>query len=266
MKIGWIADRGIECGGAELTSNYLVQNAPGWADVIHCPAGQRPSTVDLFVAQNCTEYDARWIEPLSRVPVIRHLHDMWPVGDPLLRRWILDNAALLIFASLPHREAFPYPTSVPVSMIPEAVDVELFRQAARNAEERRGCVWANHPYPHKGLGHAIDWALRTGNSLDVYGPERSTSVGTVRFLGALPYSAMPETLARYEKLVFFPTGRAGVDPCPRIVIEGWAAGCELVVNDRAGTTWWLKHEPRALEQAVDMFWGVVKKTYDAQHA
>ena len=100
MVIGWLTDHitGIS-GGAEISDDAFLAAMPDGVRVIYCPPGKRPPpAVSGFVVNNCITYDDCWLEVLTKRPVVRHIHDLWPYGSPLVRRWILDHAALVIGA------------------------------------------------------------------------------------------------------------------------------------------------------------------------
>jgi glycosyltransferase involved in cell wall biosynthesis len=260
-RIGWLQqDVGIQ-GGAEMSCNTLVQNAPEWAEVVYCPPNKRPpDDIDAYVIQNCVTYGERWIEELVRRPVVRHIRDPWYAGSPILRRWLLDNAALLIFSSPVQLEAFGYEHDRPVKIIPPPVDLDPFKATCKLPEERQGSIFVGRVDIYKGAPRAIDWALQTGEPLALIG-EVMMPFGQlppfIRLLGKVPYEQMPDILGQAQRLVFFPEWPEAFG---RAVVEAWAAGCELLLDGRIGAQWWIENQPGrlGLEGPVSEFWAAVE--------
>jgi glycosyltransferase involved in cell wall biosynthesis len=204
-------------------------------------------------------YGADIIEALERKPVIKRIYDMWPHGNEVLRRWLLDCAQLLIPVSPIQTERASWNAQAPTLCVPCAVEVEQYRVAADAAgNDRYGHVWIGRLFPGKGVGAVQRWADKNRTVVDVYGfgPDLDILEEPCRYGGELEPDAVADTLARYETFVFLPTE---TDPCPRSVIEAWSAGCELVVNNNVGTLYWIQHEPQALENASVLFWDAVKE-------
>jgi hypothetical protein len=264
-RIGWLqSDVGIQ-GGAELSCGLLVEHAPEWAEVIYCRPDRRPpDDIDCFVIQNSTTYSARWIEHLSMSKVVRHVRDPWYAGSATLRRYLLDRADLLIFSSPVQVDSFGYEMGAPYAIIPPPVDLAPFKEAARlvgeQETERHGAVAVGRVDIYKGAPKIVDWALRTGTP--------TTFVGTVmmqfgdlppfiQFAGPVPYQDMPQVLARFKKLVAMPEWPEAFG---RNVVEGWAAGCELVLDGRIGAQWFVENQPTeiGLEGPISEFWNAVK--------
>ena len=260
-RIGWLQSSiGIQ-GGAELSCDTLVGAAPEWAEVVYCePRKRPPADLDAYVIQNSTTYPETWIEELVRRPVIRHVRDPWYAGSALLRRWILDNAALLIFSSPVQVAAFGYEHDRPTAIIPPPVDLEKFRAAALPQAERIGSVFVGRVDIYKGAQRAIDWALRTGEPLALIG-DPMMPFGPlppfVRLMGKVPYGDMPGILGQAKRLVFFPEWPEAFG---RAVAEAWAAGCELLLDGRIGAQWWIENEPErlGLDGPVAEFWDAVR--------
>jgi len=263
VKIGWLKDRPGFVGGAEVSWSILMKNAPEWAELVYCPPNKRPSAdVDLFIIQNNVQYTARWIEELALKPVIKQIRDPWAVGDAKLKRWLLENAELLIFNSLPHVELFGHEFDVDYTIIPPPVDLQAYREAALPDDEREGNIFVGRVGATKGAHIAIDWALRTGETLDFYGQtfDVHTGYGTlpakIRFHGFVDHSRMPYIMGKARRFLLFPTW---VESFGRVVAEAWAAGCELMVapRDRIGACWWIEERPEDIGRGIEMFWDAV---------
>lgn len=260
VRVGWLQSRiGIQ-GGAELSCGTLVQSAPEWAEVVYCPATQRPPDVDVFVIQNSTTYHEKWIEELCRRPVVRHVRDPWYAGAAVLRRWLLDNAALLIFSSQVQLDAFGYETACTIRIIPPPVDLEPFKAACKPTDERQGSVFVGRVDVYKGAHRVVDWALRTGEPLALIG-EVMMPFGSlppfIQLMGKAPYGEMPAILGRAKRFVFMPEWPEAFG---RTVVEAWAAGCELMLDGRIGAAWWIREQPErlGLEGPVTEFWEAVR--------
>lgn len=260
MKIGWLADR-LLVGGTEMSCDTFKAAAPDWVtEIVDCRAQVRPpQDVDLFIVESCVTYLERWTDVLHNKPVICRISDQWPFGSCVLKRWLLNTAHLLIFNSPMHCEQFHYRFSAPYCLIPPPVDLEKFRQAAQKA--RVGNVYVGRVEVAKGAHMAIDWALRTGEPLRMYGKEQPGYImwrelpERITYCGEVPYAKMPALLGSARRFVFFPIG---LESFGRVVAEAWAAGCELVVEGDIGATWWIENKPGAIEHAPQLFWREIR--------
>lgn len=260
-KIGWLQQNLSVKGGAEMSTGALIKYAPKWAEVVYCPENKRPpEDIDLFVIQNSTVYSSVWIEELALKPVIRHVRDPWFAGSALLRNWLLQNADLFIFSSPVQHENFRYKVDPPVKYIPVPIDLEPFRKAGLPEEERSGNICVGRFDVYKGAPYIIDWALRNEEPLTVVGDNRYMSFGQlpnfIRFLGEVPYEAMPELLGKHKRYLAMPVW---TEAFGRSVAEAWASGCELVTQGDIGALWWIENEPDrlGLENPVSEFWEAV---------
>jgi len=246
-------------GGAELSSEMLVQNAPGWAEVVPCTPEAVVEDVDSYVALNCTTYDASVIPVLENRPVVKSVRDQWPVGNDELRTWFLNNAKVTVFNSPPHHWWFMYPVHTPVEYVPPPVDLERFREAARDAGEREGTMWLGAMHRHKGILEAVHWARENKVVVDFYGRGSAIpqSEQYVRYCGWVDYGEVPGLMARYKQLLYLPRAPDGFG---RVVVEAWASGLELIVDkENVGAWWWIKNRPQDLERGVGMFWNVIRE-------
>jgi hypothetical protein len=257
VRIAWLEDP-VDAigyaGGAELDGASLREAAPDEAHITIMRPGQvRAGDFDAYVIGNCTHYEAHDIEPLGRVdaPLIKLMNDAWTEGYPVVRKWLLERTALVIFRSPMHRERFQFKYRGESALVPSAVDLELFRRARdRFGQERSShrAVWlANVLSPMRagGISRARRWADERGVDLEEYG------LGTKR--GPLPYDRVPELLARSGWLVH--ANRDGFEPFSRVVVEAWAAGCSLAVDEEnTGALYWLEERPDDLERAGELFW------------
>lgn len=263
IRVGWLQSHVGIFGGSELSYAALLGNVPDWAEVVHCPSNKRPSEdIDLWVIQNCTTYGVRWVEELALKPVIKHVRDPWYAGSAALRRWLLDNAELLIFSSPTQMLLFDYPFDRPHMIIPPPVDLAPFREAAMPAGARHGTIFVGRADIFKGAHQAVDWALRNDEPLDFYGDKRYMDFGElppfIKFHGDVPYEQMPYLMGRAERFIAFPMWPEAFG---RTTVEAWAAGCELLVDeDRIGACWWIANKPQALEldAALSAFWNTVE--------
>ena len=260
VKIGWLKDNPGFIGGAEVSWSILMQNAPNWVKLIYCPPNKRPPDVDLFIVQNNVQYDKRWIEELSLKPVIKQIRDPWAVGDSVLRRWLLDNSELLIFNSQPHIDYFGFNFTRPFAIIPPPIDLATYQEAALPVNEREGNIFVGRVGPTKGAHLAIDWALQTGERLDLYGQNFGHSYGAlpdnIQFHGFVHHARMPYIMGKAKRLLLFPMW---IESFGRVVAEAWAAGCGLLVEpiERVGAMWWIEQQQDDIGNGVAMFWDAV---------
>jgi hypothetical protein len=255
--VGWLED-GLEAGrnyvgGAELTSDeFRIAGLERGFDIELVPAqSDEVPEVDVWIVQNCVEYEADWIEVLESAPVVKYVHDVWPHGDPGLRSYLLASAQL-IFCSPAHVDRFPYtlPKNVREPLvIPPAVDVGRFLAAGASVGERkqRGLYLAHNA---KGLGNVQLAERELGIEVDVYGHP-----GPV-----VDYRTVPALMAEYEWFIYQPSS---FEPFGRTIVEAWAAGCKLWGDHSdTGARWWIERLPECLdaEWAARAFWQTVEKT------
>ena len=232
IKIGWLSDSLRVTGGAEISDNAFIDDKPDSVEVVYCePPRRPPNDIDAFVVNNCLTYDKRWIEVFEQVPVVKHIHDLWPYGDPILRRWILENAAALIFNSSTQAEMIGYNYSAPRHFVYPPVDVQRIRQAVNDCEGgSQGTMYLGRIEAGKGIGYAVDWALDHNERIDFYGQANdrmalSQIVPPCYYRGQLDYEDVPGVLARYKAFWYTPVID---DLCGRSMVEAYAAGLELI--------------------------------------
>jgi glycosyltransferase involved in cell wall biosynthesis len=259
MIIGWLMDDPGYKGGAELDSELLIAAAPDDIVVTVLPPDDTEASVgtDGFIVGNCTQYKPDCIETLYHAPVIKRVYDVWPHGDETLKRWLLDNSRAIIPVNPTQMERAHLETNAKVVPIPCAVDLTAFR-LDWGVQQRAGYVWIGRLYEGKGIAPLARWAEKQKIQIDVYGygPEVGMVDGNLRYCGEVQPDRVASVLARYETFVFLPTQ---FDPCPRSVIEAWAAGCKLVLNRNVGTLWWLENNEAALLNAAETFWTTVRE-------
>lgn len=255
VKVGWLADHIGITGGAEISDDAFLAAAPAKVEIVFCPPNKRPSDdIDIFVVNNCITYGDRWGEVLCEKPVVKHIHDLWPHGSPRLRRWILDNAALLIFNSPKQEQTFQFPYTAAKTYVPPPVDVARFRTAGET-ERREGVIWFSRLSMGKGIQNVVDWSLRTGQRVDFYGPcyeplARAHVVSPSRYRGIVSQAALPALLARYETFIHLPVK---ADICGRTTVEAWASGLDLVLGGDVEAFWrWI--ETADFQNAAQTFW------------
>jgi len=256
MRIGWVADNPGFMGGAERNVKVLADAAPEGVEIVPCRPGADWPDVDMFVVHNCVHYDVRDVHQLQRAPVVKAAYDLWKDGDMRLRAWIAEHAVAVVMVSPMQREWIDWRLDAPIEYVPSAVDLAPFKAA--RADAKAGNVWIGRLERGKGLHAALAWAQTQGEPLDVYGFGRLAKdlEGEPWYRGMLEHTAVPPVLGAAKRFVFLPQQP---DPCPRSVIEAWAAGCELVLNGNVGTLWWLENEPEALENAAERFWEVIER-------
>jgi glycosyltransferase involved in cell wall biosynthesis len=253
-RIGWLADQaGAFWGGAELSSDELVRAAPPSVEIVACPPEAIEEDVDAYVVMNCVSYDASCIPALSRRPVIRSVRDQWPIGDDAVREWMLCNARLTIFNSLPHLKWFAWPVATPTAYVPPPIDVAKFRVAAAKATHREGTIWIGGFHRNKGIFEAVAWANNKKAEVHFYGAGtwRPWPTKYVRLMGLVNYEDVPDLMARHRSFLYI---SRSVESFGRTIAEAWASGLELMVEGITGATWWIKHEPAALEHGAEKFW------------
>jgi len=266
VKIGWLHDDLGIVGGAELSERTLRAGAPEWAEIVLCPPNKRPpEDIEAFIIQNCTAYPVKWIEVLEKVPVIKQNRDAWWSGSIVLRRWLLDNAKLLLFSSQMQADNYEHWYENEYAVVPPPVNLDMFREAALPDDKRQGTIWVGRTDPGKGLHTALDWAWREQEPIDIYGDLSIRYInfaelgGLARFHGRAPYESLPAIYGAAKRYVFFPTHK---EPFGRTVAEAWASGCELLVDGFIGALEWIEQRPDDIGRGVEMFWNEVERTLE----
>lgn len=246
IRVGWLADTASYVGGAERTQAEFRAAAPAGVEVVDCPPGG-VQDCDRYAIHNCVTYTLDDLQVIGDRPTVKYWNDVGPWITPEAREW-LDEHARPICCSPIQAE---YMGLEHVALIPPAVDLKRFEQAAATANgSRAGAVsigsWRNFgKAPHR----AYEWAAGNGG-IDFYGDGSFAPDGSV----AVPYDDMPALLARYQTFVFLPTV---IEPFGRLVAEAWATGCELVTNGLVGACHWIENDPAAIDTAAEDFWQTV---------
>jgi hypothetical protein len=248
MKVGFLFDFLGIAGGAEYNIRAYQDAAPAGVELVDCPPGRPIPDCDVYVVSNCVMYHAWITDAFKGKRVIKIVNDVWRICDPKLREWLLENADPLLVS--PYLETVvDWKFKRPAQYVPSVIDVPRF-EAARDGT-RAGAVWLGRAFASKGLDEARAWAAQNGMSIDFYGdgPDHPAD-----WKGVVSQEELPATLAHYDWFVFLPREP---DPCPRTVIEAWAAGCKLALNGMQGASWWIENDPDALRDAAARFWKVV---------
>lgn len=247
-RISFLYDRGNadgSIGGAELTMREFSAAAPENAEPVEL------SDAQTVVIGNCTSFGPDLIDELSGKRVIRYHNDLARHEHPDLREW-LDRNATHAFCSQLHQDHYGLDGVWP--NIPPALDLKRFgpsRQVKRNGKRSGAVAVASFQNPDKGAQLLAEWAAANGG-LTVYGTGSYVPDSpAIDFRGALPYENVPNVLWAAETFVHLPTA---VEPFGRAVVEAWAAGCELVVNELVGALGYLRSNHDALRSAARDFW------------
>jgi len=258
VKVGWLADSFGIIGGAEISDSIFIAHASQDVEVVRCPPSKRPpADVDIFVLGNVITYGKRWIEVLETKPVVMHIHDLWPYGSPVLRRWILNNAKLVMFNSPKQWDMFHYQVNVPKAYIHIPVDMEGITKTVKEYDgERKGIIWLGRIEAGKGIQYAVDWSLCNDKRIDLYGQMNDPHIRIVPpcyYCGQIAHRDVPGLLAQYE--TFWYASVLGDLYC-RSVVEAAAAGLKMVLVGDTQALWdWLDFQ--ASQDAPDTFWSFI---------
>jgi len=232
-RIGWMVDPGLPRAGMVLSVEAFTAAKPDDWELYDCyPDRRPPNDLDGFILHGDL-FDRRWIEVMAGKPLMAHRHGAWYGGDPIFRRWVLNNAGLITFNSPKQRELFRYPVNAPEAFVPLPIDVERFRAVASASRDRQGTIFLGLLVPAKGISHVLDWALQPGNdSVDFWGVAPYPQVlkditPPCQYCGPVDFEQVPELLARYERFIFTPPDG---DLYARVTMEAKAAGCELILQ------------------------------------
>ncbi len=247
IRVGWLADPSAVVGGAELTHAEFIMAAPDEVEIIPCLPGEVDTTCDRYAIHNCLSYGLEEFKSLPTVPTFKYWHDVGPHVNPKVRGWLDTNCEYICCSPL---QAEVMGIGKPI-LVPPAIDLDRFASAAADVDqERKGAVsvasWAN---PGKAPHQVAEWGAQKGG-VDFFGggvcaPQGSREVAQ---------STLPLLLANYKTFVFLPTA---IEPFGRVVVEAWAAGCEVVTNGNVGARYWIEENPEGLETAAADFWKAV---------
>lgn len=256
-RIAWLMDDHGYQGGAELSSLAYIAAALGdYTVTLYYDDQPIPDDVDGYILGNCVKYSPAIVEKLGSKPTVKIIYDLWLFGETALRQWLTAHASKIILVSPTQRDWLAFPITAPVAYCPCPIDFQQYVDAAAAADKREGAVWVGRMWKGKGIGNASKWAEDNGRPVDFYGYGPESARVLKNYKGQLPPDKIAPVLAKYDTFVFLPNE---FDPCPRSVIEAYAADCNLVLNGNVGTTWWIQHEPDALPKACERFWNIVKE-------
>lgn len=133
--------------------------------------------------------------------------------------------------------------SVVLSSVFSREDLQFMARLRNEHNERHGWAYQNSGTWQKGIEAAQDHIAK--HSLEG------------KALLKMSHEKFLKELARAEGFIFLP---AGIDSCPRVVIEAKLCGCKLIINDKVqhgGEQWFNKSVPEVeayLDQRPDRFW------------
>jgi hypothetical protein len=261
MRVGWLADPETDVvGGAELCVRRLLETRPDDLEVVPCPPGGIRNDVDCYAIHNCTRYTLREFlaDGRSEAPIVKVVYEQWWKGDPALRFFLLAASRVALFLSPAHLDTFPHTIEVPTIVTPTFVDLEPFGRARHeHLGPREGVMWiAQMTSAHKGVDDAVRWAKDHRTVVDFYGGGwmRPPRHRFVRDHGQIDPAAVPATMAAHRGFLFLPTL---LDTCSRTILEAWAAGLELHVNEHCGAMWWIENSPESIPTSHETFWNAV---------
>jgi glycosyltransferase involved in cell wall biosynthesis len=248
IRVGWIADDPGYVGGGELTQRELRAAAPDDIEVVDMRPGEIAASCSIYAIHNCATYDPKEIAVLKDAPAVwKYWNDVgsWYGQD---FHDVLADVARPICCS---RLQADYMGLDDAALIPPPIDLSRFEDAAADVDgNRAGAVSvAQWRSVGKGAHAALEWAAGNGGA-DFYGGGVFAPEGSRE----LAYEGMPALLARYQSFVFLPTV---IEPFGRLVVEAWAAGCELVVNELVGAVGWIRDDPGAIRTAAADYWALI---------
>jgi hypothetical protein len=259
MIVGWIADYPPYQGGAEIAARRFVRMRPSGIHICQSEPSAVPREVDVYVIHNCTQYDTSLIPIISRKPVVKYIHDVWPSGDSELRRWLISHADLIYSSPLQKRHLMHAPpeSQRPGVFIPPPIDYGALSLMGSAAEERKGTVWLSRFSMEKGYQNVAHWGAEHNEVVDAYGIRMGVLYPSkwIRLNRPVSEYEVPKLLSQYKRLIHLPLE---IEPFGLSVAEGWAAGCDLVLNDNVGAKWWIENKPEELKDSALRFWKYVR--------
>jgi glycosyltransferase involved in cell wall biosynthesis len=251
VRVGFIQDAPPYRGGAELSTDLLMES---------CPHEVVTSDADLLIVGNLTSYGPEILPELRAQPFIFYAHDAGHNLHPEVRDVLLSEAATVCFAGPDAQRVYSYAVQAPVAHVPPALDLSPFRAEAGRNRPRTGTVYIGWIHPYKGTGDVIAWARAAEQHVDFFGWGDMEAEDYCHPRGPVDYAEVPALLAGYERFVFFPRV---FEPFSRTIPEAQAAGCEVITNDRAGCLYWMRERPDDLERGAEMLWELVDSLTNA---
>lgn len=251
VKVGWMVDPGLPRAGMVLSVDAFAAASPH--ELVLCYPNRRPPRyLDAFVLHGDL-FNRRWISVLREKPFMAHRHGGWHGGDPIMRRWVLENAALVTFNSPKQRELFRYAVDVPFDFVPLPIDIDSFM--VTTPVGREGTIFLGLIAAAKGISYTVDWAMRNQHPIDFYGEilfrgNEKLIEPPCTYCGGVDYERVPALLGRYNSFIFQPYEP---DLYSRTVVEAYAAGCDLILEGDEQALWdWLDLD--ACRTAASTFW------------
>lgn len=258
MNVAFFADQGNAdgtIGGAELTMREFAATAPAAVTLV-----ENIADADTVVIGNCVTLPSEIVESLAGRRVVRYHNDLARHEHPRLREWLEDHAEH-VFTSPLHQALYGLDGNWP--NIPPPISLAAFRpnrERRRNSARAGACAIAPWQNPGKGQHLLREWS-DAHEPVDVYGAGPFVPCGpNLHYCGALSADQVAETLWNYGTFVHLPTAP---EPFGRGVVEAWAAGCRLIVNQQVGALHYIQNEPDKLESAAADFWALIHEQVPA---
>ena len=286
MKIAWLQDLNPLAeisGGAQLTDRtHIMAGFRLGHDVVPVTpseSGLLKRPYDAFILSNVTSFRMDTFQEMIKqgAPFVIFAHDYtckWRLFYPMqpkckscyLRdRWlpVLQASRLIVWLSPLHRWAwlymYPELKKHPYVLVPSPVSPDEFY--AKNGE-RKGVIAVNAALAFKGRDNFINWAKEHPDiAITHVGQEDATLPSNITCVGVKTPFEMNDLYNKHETLVHLPNTP---QPCERVVLEAYLAGCKIIGNRLIGALSyrWFKSRDlvaRHVREAPKRFWDAVEK-------
>lgn len=201
-------------GGAEMTDAAMIAAAPDGVDVTLIPSDRWRDALefDRIVVTGTDLLDAEAMLTLAgRGPLVwvHHEQEFHPA-----RKVLFESAGPFLTMSKLHAQFEERTFGVRSDWCHGAFDPDVVKPAER---KNRVALWAGRDHPQKGRVKARLWAFNNGMPLVEVTNQ--------------PHEVVLREMSQADTFVFLP---AGLDACPRTLIEAELAGCKIVTNGLAG--------------------------------
>lgn len=268
-KVIWVSDRNYPeyNGGAERT-DYVIREAGKKLGIdIEWTNDIPKNEADFYVISNIH----LWSDDKAREFLDQEPKTLFFVHDPLMHSWYtqaIRQSFCTVFMSPRHAKAYTKKFLVPNHFIQphgiEPKDLERFKPLPK----KDYYLYVGDMNDYKGIGNVYQWAIdNPKEEVRCWGRNFARFpffADNFKYYGFLPEKWLAKILGEARYFIHLPNL---VDPCPRMIMFAYLAGCTVIGNDNIGLSsydWpWDDKEKikEILKKAPKEFWYKVDKFY-----